>query len=142
MSESAPATTELSPLPFIIVRIIANHVHTIEALATTSADSLDHTTLHTSYENAINLACTLYSSKNLTNQFAILVTETEDLMVEYDATIADHNTLTTRVMKLEAQLMQTLALMTATTNSSPASHKGQTDPETFTGGIIASWGLL
>jgi hypothetical protein len=35
-------------------------------------------------------------------------------------------------MQLEAQLMQTLTLTTATTNSSPASYKRQTDPEKFT----------
>jgi hypothetical protein len=35
-------------------------------------------------------------------------------------------------MQLEAQLMQTLALMTATINLSPAGRKGQTDPKTFT----------
>jgi hypothetical protein len=36
-------------------------------------------------------------------------------------------------MPLKAQLMQTLVLVTAATNSSPACHKGQTDPEKFTG---------
>jgi hypothetical protein len=34
-------------------------------------------------------------------------------------------------MQLEDQLTQILALATATTNSSPASHKRQTDPEMF-----------
>jgi hypothetical protein len=138
MSESIPATSKLSPPPFIIVRIIADDIHAIEALAATSADSHDHATLHTSYENAINLTYTLYSSENLTNWFAALVTETEDIMLECNATIADCNTLTTQVMQLEAQLMQTLTLMTATTNVSPTGHKGQTDPKMFTRGIIAS----
>jgi hypothetical protein len=62
-----------------------------------------------------------------------LVTETEDLMLECDATIADRNTLTARLVQLEAQLTQILALTTATTNSSSASRKGQTDPKKFTG---------
>jgi hypothetical protein len=35
-------------------------------------------------------------------------------------------------MQLEAQCMQTLALVTAATNSSPAGCKGQTDPNKFT----------
>jgi hypothetical protein len=129
MSESVPATTISSP---VIMRIISDHTRAIEALATASADSPDHTTLCSSYKNAINLACGLYSSKNLTNQFTTLVTKNKDLVLKCDATIANHNTLTTQVMQLKAQLMQTLALMTATTNSSPASYKGQTDPETFT----------
>jgi hypothetical protein len=53
--------------------------------------------LSTSYDNGINLADTLHSSKNLTDQFTALVTETKDLMLEHDATITDHNTLTTQV---------------------------------------------
>jgi hypothetical protein len=80
MSESA--YTELSPPFSIIMRIITNHVHTIKALATASMDSLNHTTLCSSYENVISLTCTLYSSKNLTDQFAALATENEDLVLE------------------------------------------------------------
>jgi hypothetical protein len=41
--------------------------------------------------------------------------------------------LTAQVTQLEAQLRQTLALANVATNSSPASRKGQTDPEKFTG---------
>jgi hypothetical protein len=47
--------------------------------------------------------------------------------------ITDHNVLTARVPQLEAQLIQTLALTTAATNSSPAICKGQTDPKKVTG---------
>jgi hypothetical protein len=54
-------------------------------------------------------------------------------MLERDTAIAEHNALTAQVMQLEVQLMQTLALVTATTNLSPAGRKGQTDPEKFTG---------
>jgi hypothetical protein len=64
---SEPITAKLSPLPYIIMKIITNHVCTIKALTATSVDSLDHTILYTSYKNTINLACTLHSSKNLTN---------------------------------------------------------------------------
>jgi hypothetical protein len=132
MSEPIPTTTESSPLSSIIVRIIADHIHAIEALAATFANSLDYIMLHTSYENAINLARTLHSSENLTNRFAMLAAENEDLALERDAAITDCNALTTQVTQLEAQLMQTLTLATATTNPSPAGCKGQTDPKMFT----------
>jgi hypothetical protein len=62
---SEPISTRSSPPSSIIVRIVTNHVHTIEALTTTSADSLDHATLHSSYENTISLTHILYSSENL-----------------------------------------------------------------------------
>jgi hypothetical protein len=115
------------------MRIISDHARAIEALAAASADSLDHATLRFSYKNAINLTHTLHSSENLTNRFAALVTENEDLALERNAAITDRNTLTTWVTQLEAQLTQTLALANVATSSSPASHKGQTDPKKFTG---------
>jgi hypothetical protein len=115
------------------MRIVSDHTRAIEALAAASADSLDHATLRSSYENMINLAHVLHSSENLTNQFAMLVTENKDLALERDTTITDRNALTARVTQLEAQLTQTLTLVTAATNLSPTSHKGQTDPEKFTG---------
>jgi hypothetical protein len=113
------------------VRIISDQVRAIEALAAASTDSLDHATLCSSYENAINLAHALHSSENLTDQFTPLATENEDLMLKCYATIADRNALTAWVTKLEAQLTQTLALATAATNSSPTGRKGQTDPKKF-----------
>jgi hypothetical protein len=101
---SEPTPTE-SPSPYsVIVRIIANHARAIEALAAASANSLDHATLLSSYENAMSLTHTLYSSENLTNQFTALCTDNEDIMLKRDAAITDHNTLTTRVTQLEAQL--------------------------------------
>jgi hypothetical protein len=133
MSESAPTTAVLSPLSSVIVKIISDHIRAIEALTTASADCLNHATLRSSYENAINLAYALHSSNNLTNRFAVLATENEDLVLEHDATVTDRNALTAQVMQLEAQLMQTLTLATASTNSLPAGRKGQTDPEKFTG---------
>jgi hypothetical protein len=145
MSEPTPATAESSPLPFVIVRIVTDHVHAIKALAATAADCLDHAMLRSSYENTINLAWVLYSSENLTDWFDTLVTENEDLALERDATIADRNALTTWVTQLMAQLTQTLALMSAATNVLPASCKGQTDPEKFTredGGKLRSFVAL
>jgi hypothetical protein len=133
MSESTPTTAVSSPLSSIIVTIISNHVRAIEALTTASADSLDHATLRSSYKNAINLTHILHSSEKVTNWFATLATENEDLMLECDATIANRNVLTAQVMQPEAQLMQTHTLVTATTNSSPTTCKGQTDPKMFTG---------
>jgi hypothetical protein len=130
---SEPASTELSPLSSIVIRIIADDVRAVEALAAAAANSLDHAMLLSSYENAISLARTLHSSENLTDQFATLATENEDLALERDAAIADRNTLTAQVTQLKAQLAQTLALANVTTNSSPAGRKGQTDPEKFTG---------
>jgi hypothetical protein len=62
----------------------------------------------------------------------VIGTETKDLMLERDATISNSNVLTAWVMQLEAQLTQTLALVTAATNSSPASCKGQINPKKFT----------
>jgi hypothetical protein len=121
---SEPAPTEPSPPASVIIRIIADHARAIEALAATSTDSLDHATLLSSYENAISLARTLHSSENLTDRFAPLATENEDLALERDAAVADHNTLTARVTQLEAQLAQTLALANVATTSSPASRKG------------------
>jgi hypothetical protein len=113
--------------------IIADHICAITALAATSVNSLNYATLQTSYKNAINPARALHSSGNLSNQFAMLVTENEDVGLKRDPTSTDHNVVTARAMQLEAQLTQTLAVMTATTHSSPAGHKGQTDPEKFTG---------
>jgi hypothetical protein len=130
---SEPTSTELSPPSSVVIRIVADHVHAIEGLAAASANSLDNAMLLSSYENAISLTRTLHSSENLTDQFATLATENEDLALERDATIADRNTLTARVTELEAQLVQTLALANVATNSSPAGRKGQTDPEKFTG---------
>jgi hypothetical protein len=89
--------------------------------------------LHSSYENMINLTHTLHSSENLTDQFATLVTENKDLALEHDTAITDCNVLTAWVMQLEAQLMQSLALVTTTTNALPTGHKGQTNPKKFTG---------
>lgn len=133
MSEPEPTTIVSSPPPSMIVRIISDEIHAVEALAATCVDCLNHAMLHSSYSNAINLACTLHSSDNLTDWFTVLVTENQDLKLKCDATIADHNALTIQVMQLKAQLTPTLALATAATNSSPTSHKGQTDPERFTG---------
>jgi hypothetical protein len=98
-----------------MIKIVTEYARAMEALMTATADSLDHAMLHTSYENGINLAHILHSSENLTDWFGALVTETEDLMLDDDAAVADRNTLTTRVIQLEAQLMQTLALMTTAT---------------------------
>jgi hypothetical protein len=130
---SEPASTESSPPSSIVVRIITDHVCAIEALATASAHSLDHAMLLSSYENAVSLTHILHSSKNLTDEFTALATENEDLALEQDAAIANHNTLTARVTQLEAQLTQTLALANGATNPLTASHKGQMDPEKFTG---------
>jgi hypothetical protein len=115
------------------MRIVANHVRAIQALAAASADSLDHATLRSSYENAISLTRALHSSENLTDRFTTLATENEDLMLEWHTAIADRNTLTARVTQVEAQLAQTLTLANVATNSSTAGRKGQTDPEKFTG---------
>jgi hypothetical protein len=127
------------------MRIITDHIRAIKALAGTSMDSLNHAMLRSSYENAINLACVLHSSKNLTDQFDVVVTKNEDLMLECDAPIAKHHVLTGQVMQLEAQLMQTLAPGTAATIVSPAGRKGQTDPEKFSiydSGKLRSFGAL
>jgi hypothetical protein len=128
ISETIPATAELSPLPFVIIKIITGHTPTMQALPATSTESLVNTTLHTSYENTINLTCTLHSSEDLTHWFMALLTKTEDLTLEHDSTIANHNMLTTEVMQLETQLTKTLTLPTTTANSSPAGHNGQTYP--------------
>jgi hypothetical protein len=133
MSEPTPATTESSSPSSVVVRIVADHVRAVEALTASSAKSLDHAMLRTSYENAINLARALHSSENLTDRFAALAAEHKDLPLERGAAVADHNALTARVTQLEAQLTQTLSLVTAATNSSPAGCKGQTDPEKYTG---------
>jgi hypothetical protein len=77
------------------MRIITDHIHPIEALAATSADSLNYAMLCSSYENAISLTSTLHSSKNLTDQFTTLPTENKDLVLKQDTAIANRNTLTT-----------------------------------------------
>jgi hypothetical protein len=79
---SEPASTRLSPLSCIVMRIVADHIHTVEALATASMDSVNYATLHSSYENMISLTHALHSSKNLTNWFTDLTTENEDLTLE------------------------------------------------------------
>jgi hypothetical protein len=82
MSESISISTKLTPQSSVIVRIIADHIRTIEALASASADSLNHAMLYSSYENTISLAHALYSSENLTDGFTTLATENKDLMLE------------------------------------------------------------
>jgi hypothetical protein len=82
MSEPTAATTESSPLSSIIMKIVADHVHAVEALAAASANSLDHTMLRSSYKNTINFARTLHSSENLTNRFPPLPAKNEDLTLE------------------------------------------------------------
>jgi hypothetical protein len=72
----------LSPLFSVIIRIVADHICAIEALAATSANSLNHAMLCTSYENAINVTHALYFSKNLTDHVAMLAAKNEDLMLE------------------------------------------------------------
>jgi hypothetical protein len=67
MSQSTPVTAESSPLAFIIIKIVADHIRTIEALTTTSIGTLDYDMLHSSYKDAINLAYALYSRDNLTD---------------------------------------------------------------------------
>jgi hypothetical protein len=133
MSESVSASTESTPQSSVVVRIVTDHVRAIKALTTTSVDSLNHATLHSSYENAISLTRTLHSSKNLTDRFTALANKNEDLALEQDAAVTDRNTLTTQVTQLDAQLTQTLALANVTTNLSTAGCKGQMDPEKFTG---------
>jgi hypothetical protein len=128
MSEPTTTPTE-SP---VIVRIIADHARAIDALASSPADSLDAVTLRANYEGAVNLARALNTSENLTNRFAALTAENDDLSLERDAAVADRNALTARVSQLEAQLTQTLALANAAA-SLPVSRRSQPDPKPFTG---------
>jgi hypothetical protein len=95
-------------------------------------DSLDPVILRTNDEGAVNIARALNTSENLTNQFAALTTENEDLSLERDAAVADRNALTTHVSQLETQLTQTLALAN-TAASLPVSCRSQPDPRPFTG---------
>jgi hypothetical protein len=89
--------SKLAPIPNspLIVRILTDYACTIEALATTSTNSFDPTTLHASYEGAVNLTHALNTSKNLTDQFTALAAEIKDLSLNRDATIADCNILST-----------------------------------------------
>jgi hypothetical protein len=82
MSEPIPTTTKLSPPSSIIMRIVTDYIYAVKALTTTSVNSLDHAMLHTSYENTINLTCTIHSSENLTDLFAMLVAKNEDLRLK------------------------------------------------------------
>jgi hypothetical protein len=128
MSEPAPIPD--SPL---IVRILADHARTIEALATSSTDSFDPATLRASYDGGVNLAHALNTSENLTDRFTAITAEIEDLSLDRDATVADRNMLSTRVTQLESQLSQTLALANLASSSIPAPCKAQPDPKPFTG---------
>jgi hypothetical protein len=127
--------SKLAPVPDspLILRILADHAHTIKALATTSADSFDPATLHVHYEGAVNLAHALNTSKNLSDQFTALAAKIEDLSLDKDATIANHNMLSTYVTQLEAQLSQTFALANLASSSVPTPCKMQPDPKPFTG---------
>jgi hypothetical protein len=127
---SKPAPVPDSPL---IVRILADYAHAIEALATTSANSLDPATLCASYEGAVNLACVLNTSENLTNWFTALTAEIEDLSLDRDTAVVDRDMLSTRVTQLESQLSQTLALANLASSSIPTPCKTQPDPKPFTG---------
>jgi hypothetical protein len=79
---SEPASTGLSPPSSVVMRIVADHICAVEALAGASADSLDHATLCSRYENAISLARALHSSEKLTNRFTALATENKDLALK------------------------------------------------------------
>jgi hypothetical protein len=132
MSENVTLPTDDEPETFAIVKIMATRARGLEALAAASADNLDPDTLHTRYNNAIQLAHALNTSENLTERFATLTNKR-------DAATADLNTATTQLTQLRTQLTQTLALATAaatnTNNggSQTGGRKGQTDPEKFTG---------
>jgi hypothetical protein len=132
MSENVTLPTDDEPETFAIVKIMATRARGLEALAAASADNLDPDTLHTRYNNAIQLARALNASENLTERFATLTNER-------DAATADLNTATTQLTQLRTQLTQTLALATAAaTNTNngggqTGGRKGQTDPEKFTG---------
>jgi hypothetical protein len=116
----------------IIVQIITDHAWAIDALASSPADSLDAVMLGTNYEGAVNLACTLNTSENLTNRFTALTAENEELSLETDATITDWNALTAHISQLEAQLTEMLTLANAAA-SLPVSCRSQPDPKLFTG---------
>jgi hypothetical protein len=128
MSEPAPV-----PDSALIVRILADYARAIEALAATSADSVDPATLRVSYEGTVNLARALNTSENLTDRFTALAAEIEDLSLDRDAAVADRNTLSTRVTQLESQISQTLAFANLASSSVPAPRKMQPDPKPFTG---------
>jgi hypothetical protein len=128
MSEPAPIPD--SPL---IMQILVDHARTIKALAATSADSLDPATLRVSYEGAVNLACVLNTSENLTDQLTALATEIKDLSLDRDAAVVACNMLSTRVTQLESQLSQTFALANLASSSIPTPCKMQPDPKPFTG---------
>jgi hypothetical protein len=71
-------------------------------------------------------------------QFTELVTKAEDLVLEYDAMVADGIMLTTQLMWLEYQFTQTLALIIATTINNIMKllanyRNGQTNHDIFTG---------
>jgi hypothetical protein len=127
MSKTAP--TPDSPL---IVRILADHAHAIEALAATSTDSLDPATLCASYEGAVNLTRVLNTSENLTDWFTGLTAKIEDLSLDRDTAVVDHNTLSTQVTQLKSQLSQTLALANLSSSSISTPRKTQPDPKPFT----------
>jgi hypothetical protein len=115
------------------MRILGDHAHAIKALAATSADSFNPATLCVSYEGAVNLTHVLNTSKNLTNQFTALAAEIEDLSLDRDTAIVDHNMLSTQVTQLESQLSQTLTLANLASSSIPTPCKMQPDPKPFTG---------
>jgi hypothetical protein len=88
--------------------------------------------LCTNYEGAVNLSRTLNASENLTNRFAALTAENEELSLERDTAIANQNALSTRICQPALHLTQILALANATA-SLPVSHRSQPDPKPFTG---------
>jgi hypothetical protein len=136
MSDSVLLPTGDEPESFAIVRIMADRARGLEALTAASADNLDPAMLCTQYINAIQLACALNASENLTERFTTLLSNIETLTIEWDAATADLNTAITQLTQLRTQLMQILALTTAaatTGGGQMGSHKGQTDPEKFTG---------
>jgi hypothetical protein len=140
MSENVLPPTDDEPESFAVVKIIAGHAHSLEALAAASADNVNPATLCTRYNNAVQLARALNASENLTERFATLLSDTETLTNERDAAAADLHTAITQLTQLRTQLMQMLALTAvATTNTNNngggqmGGRKGQTDPQKFTG---------
>jgi hypothetical protein len=108
-----------------MVQIITSNAWAVEALACASAKSLDLSTLHARYTSAINLAYTLNTCKNLTDEYHTTVFQIQAQTIDHDAGVANHNALSTKLTHLTTQLEQALALSSAASANTSNAGAGQ-----------------
>jgi hypothetical protein len=85
--------TDHEPKSFAMVKSITSHAQALKALASKSFKCLDVSTLQPQFTSTINLIHAVNTSKNLTDEYHTMVSQTKGLTIEHNAAMTDHNTL-------------------------------------------------